>query len=157
MAARFLYPIWFRSVAQRKVSFEKKIFTNMILFTASFAFVAVLAVILFSQNIANILLAAEYRVDATDLMVWIVAGYGLLIIAYAFEMRTYARKMTVRITVSYGLAAIANILLNLRWIPQIGALGAAKATFATFAVYLMAMIVLEMGFIKLGNQKSSSL
>ena len=94
---------------------------------------------------------------ATDLMVWIVAGYGLLIIAYAFEMRTYARKMTVRITVAYGLAAVANVVLNLRWVPRIGALGAAKATFATFAVYLMAMIVLEMGFIKLGKQKSFSL
>lgn len=157
MAARFLYPIWFRSATQRKVSLEKKIFTNMILFTASFAFVAVFVVILFSQNIANILLAAEYRVGATDLMVWIVAGYGLLIIAYAFEMRTYARKMTVRITVAYGLAAIANVLLNLRWIPRIGALGAAKATCATFAVYLLAMIVLEMGFVKLGKQKSFSL
>jgi O-antigen/teichoic acid export membrane protein len=135
MSARALYPFWFRSMAQGEIASMRLMFIGMLLFTGCVAAAAVVGIAVFGSYISEVVLAEGYRRGAPDLMRWIAGGYAVLIVASTFEMSSYASKRTARITVSYGVAAVVNVLLNVLWIPKSGALGAARATFSTFVVY----------------------
>jgi O-antigen/teichoic acid export membrane protein len=145
MSARALYPFWFRSVAEQQAASTRRMFIGMLLFTSCAAAAVVMGILVFGASISEIVLAESYRTGAPDLMRWIAGGYAVLIVASVFEMSSYAYKRTARITISYGLAATVNVLLNLLWVPKWGALGAARATFSTFAVYGVVMSVLMRG------------
>jgi O-antigen/teichoic acid export membrane protein len=133
-AARLLYGAWFQRSARGRR--DDDLFAGMLACAVIIAGTALLATWAFGDTVAAVALAAEYRTDASDLMMWIVAGYGLLIVAAPFEMRAYARRTTRVLGMGWGAAASANLILNLTWIPVWGPIGAARATLASFVVYL---------------------
>jgi len=89
-----------------------------------------------SRWIIDLLLAAEYREGASNLFPWVAASGAFLTIAGVFECEFLADKRTWRLTVSYLIAAVANLVLNLLLIPRMGARGAAISMCVSFAVYL---------------------
>jgi len=132
--ARLLYSPWFEREARG--GRDDDFFARMLASAATITGIALLVTWVFGDFAASVALAAEYRAQAHDFMIWIVAGYGLLVISAPFEMRAYARKTTWVLGAGWAAAALANLVLNLAWIPVWGPGGAARATLASFAVYL---------------------
>jgi O-antigen/teichoic acid export membrane protein len=132
--ARLLYSTWFERAARGRR--DDDLFGGMLALAVVTAVTALLAIWALGDIVASVALAADYRTKAGDLMIWIVAGYGLLVIAAPFEMRVYSRKATWVLGLGWGTAAVVNLVLNISWIPVWGAGGAARATLASFAVYL---------------------
>jgi O-antigen/teichoic acid export membrane protein len=137
IVARLLYSAWFAREARSER--DEDLFSRMLAAATTIAGIALVAIWAFGDIVASVALAAEYRAQAQDLMVWIVAGYGLLVVAAPFEMRAYARKTTWVLGTGWSAAALANLVLNLAWIPMWGPVGAARATLVSFAVYLVAV------------------
>lgn len=135
MVARLLYGTWFEREARGEG--DEDLFGRMLGWTVTIAAIALLTTWAFGEVVASIALAVEYRAQARELMMWIVAGYGLLVVAAPFEMRAYARRTTWVLGMAWGGAALANLVLNLVWIQVWGPIGAARATLASFAVYLV--------------------
>jgi O-antigen/teichoic acid export membrane protein len=137
IVARLLYGTWFERGAQGRR--DDDLFAGMLALSVAIAGIALLATWAFGDIVTSVALALEYRAEAHHLMMWIVAGYGLLVVAAPFEMRAYARRATRVLGVGWGAAALVNIILNLAWIPVWGPVGAARATLASFAVYLIVL------------------
>jgi O-antigen/teichoic acid export membrane protein len=137
MVARLLYGTWFERGAQGRR--DDDLFSGMLAVSVAIAGIALGATWAFGDIVTSVALAAEYRTDANDLMMWIVAGYGLLVVAAPFEMRAYARRATWVLGIGWGAAALVNVILNLAWIPVWGPVGAARATLASFAAYLIVL------------------
>jgi O-antigen/teichoic acid export membrane protein len=137
IVARLLYSTWFEREARG--GRDDDLFSRMLAAATTIAGIALLATWAFGDVVASVVLAVEYRAQAQDLMVWIVAGYGLLVVAAPFEMRAYARKTTWVLGTGWSAAALANLVLNLAWIPMWGPVGAARATLVSFAVYLVVL------------------
>jgi O-antigen/teichoic acid export membrane protein len=134
MLARLLYRPWFAREARGASDVD--LFARMLGCAGLIAGGGLAAVWVFGDAALSLALAADYRVGAHELMGWIVAGYGLLVLAGPFEMRAYARKATSVIGIGWALAALANLGLNIAFIPLWGAVGAAQATLGSCAVYL---------------------
>jgi O-antigen/teichoic acid export membrane protein len=137
VVARLLYHRWFEREARGER--DDDLFARMLALASTIAGVGLLAIWAFGDILVSVALAEEYRTQAHGLMIWVVAGYGLLIVAGPFEMRAYARRTTWVLGLGWGAAALANVVLNLAWIPTWGPLGAARATLASFAVYLVVL------------------
>jgi O-antigen/teichoic acid export membrane protein len=133
IVARLLYSPWFEKEARGER--DDDLFVRMLVLAATIAGIGLLATWTFGDFFISVALAVEYRSQAHELMRWIVTGYGLLVIAGPFEMRAYARRTTWVLGLGWGTAALANLVLNLAWIPVWGSVGAARATVASFAVY----------------------
>ncbi len=90
-----------------------------------------------APNIATVILGAEYREIAARLIPW-VALAGLLsgFRAFYFDLAFQLGKRTIDQMWVRLVAAGANVLLNLWWIPRMGLLGAAYASVAAFAIGL---------------------
>jgi O-antigen/teichoic acid export membrane protein len=134
IVARLLYSRWFEREARGERDHD--LFAGMLACAATIVGIALAATWVAGDLIVSVALAPEYRPQAGELMLWIVAGYGLLVVAAPFEMRAYARRTTWVLGVGWAAAALVNIGLNLVWIPMWGPVGAARATLASFAVYL---------------------
>lgn len=141
MVARYVYPFWYKYSAEKDIESEKNIKKYMLITTVIISFLGVILVVSFKGLLASMFLSKNYSGGAVKLMPWIAGGYGLLIVAWAFDISAYAKKKTKVITISYCIAAGVNIVLNILLIPGIGALGAAISTFLTFLVYLIAMVL----------------
>jgi O-antigen/teichoic acid export membrane protein len=136
VVARLLYSTWFGREARGER--DDDLFARMLALAGAIAGIALLATWALADVVAWVALAREYRTEA-DLMIWIVAGYSLLVVAAPFEMRAHARRTTWVLGVGWAAAAIVNLALNLAWIPVWGSMGAARATLASIAVYLMVL------------------
>jgi O-antigen/teichoic acid export membrane protein len=134
MVARLLYSPWFRREARGER--DDELFARMLALAATIAGIGLLTAWAFGDILVSVALAEGYRGQAHDLMIWLVAGYGLLVVAAPFEMRAYARRTTWALGAGWAAAASVNLALNLIWIPLWGPLGAARATLAGFVVYL---------------------
>ena len=141
VAAQILYPFLFSAAAKSRAVAQSQILRYMALITACCAGAAVAGVALFGDWIVGLLLAPEYRDGAKEILLWVSIGYALLSVAASFEMKNYAAKTTLVVGASYGIAAATNVVLNLLWIPKLGALGAAKATCFGYATYFLVLVV----------------
>ena len=144
-SATLLYPLWFKKAAEGDQNGQKRMQWGMILLTSTTAVAAVTLVWLFGDLIVSLILAERYREGAKILMLWLVVGGGFLIVSFGMDMRAYAEKRTIILTISYGFAAATNIIMNLILIPNHGAVGAATSTAGSFALYLIAMILFQYG------------
>lgn len=87
----------------------------------------------------SILLSAEFRPAATQLMPWVAIatvlhGAQMVYFSLAFSLT----KRPLRQTLTYGVGAIINIGLNLVLIPRYGLIGAAAATVAAYVFIVVA-------------------
>lgn len=135
IAARLFYSRWFERQARGRD--DGDLFARMFASTIAIAGIALLVTWAFGDVVASVALAAEYRAQAQELMMWIVAGYCFLVVSSPFEMRAYARQSTWILGVGWAAAALVNLILNLAWIPIWGPLGAARATLVSFAMYFL--------------------
>jgi len=138
--AQLSFPLIFGATSQGNAASQRRMYLVLALLSTLIAFFATAFVFVFGKYMALLFLGEEFRKGAPALMNWIAAGYGMLIIAHACDIKSYAQKRTLLMTIAYGLAAAANIALNLLWIPRLGGLGAAQATCVSHGVYLCVML-----------------
>jgi len=141
MVTRFFYPIYFKKAV---INVRADIDRKMVFIAASvisvLGFVFFLFFVFGGKYIISLFLGKEYRYGAFELMMWIVGGYFLLSVTYAFNLFAYARKRTNFIAIAYGISALSNIILNFYLVPKMGIMGAARSTFLTFLIYFMLML-----------------
>ena len=142
VTAQLVYPFLFRAAAQERAEAQAQIHRYVIATTALTALCGIGALLLLGHQIVNLLLAASYRENAYEVLLWVASGYAALSVASTFELRAYAGKKTANIGLAYAIAGLTNLGLNLLWVPQQGATGAAKATFFGFLVYLIVLAAL---------------
>ncbi len=139
--ARAAYPYVFRHAARQDAASEGRVLSLMLLIGGAIGAVGVVGVVLFGPFALRLLVAPEYRIGSDAILVWVAAGQACLIASFALDMRAYARKRTVAITLAMGLSAVVNLALNVLLIPSRRAEGAAIAMFAGYLVYLTTIIV----------------
>ncbi|MCX7902538.1 MAG: lipopolysaccharide biosynthesis protein [Burkholderiaceae bacterium] len=98
-----------------------------------------LAIALFHQQIAALLLAAEYRVHSA-LMIWIAAGYVLAAVTQVVERVCYALHDTRGVLLVQGAGAALSVVVALPMIHWFGLEGAAWAV----PIYFGAQMVLTL-------------
>ena len=110
--------------------------------TAGFAFLA--------PNIALVFLGQAFRNMAVTLIPWIALGSLLAgIKAYYFDLSFQLGRHTIGQVWVALAAAIANVILNLLWIPRFGIIGAAYATVTAYALGLFLSYILGRSIFKL--------
>jgi len=142
MTSRFLTPMTYQSAARKDEARRRSLRLRMTAVGFGIALTALVFIWLFGEIAVNLLLAEEYRQGATQLMLWLVAGNGFLVIAAAYEVEAMARKTTKVLTISMGVGATANVLTNLALIPSHGTLGAAIATFVGYGLHALTLATL---------------
>ncbi len=106
------------------------------------------AIILLSQDIVGVLAGSTEYIAGKNLVPIIMGGgYFMFLYTFTIAYETYTRK-TVYIAIGTICAAIINILLNLLFIPRIGAIGASITTFISYAVLFLFHYIIAKFIIK---------
>ena len=100
------------------------------------------AVIMFTPEAFRFFIDEKF-LQAAPLVIWLVIGNLCLINADILSLGVLLKKKHHWFWVIALVCAGINILLNLAWIPQQGAMGAAKATALTAALVMIARYVLN--------------
>ena len=100
--------------------------------------VAVLTLIVFGDAIANILLAEDYRRNASEIMTWIATGYGFSVIAQVVENRLLSLSASRTLLWTKLAGAGATLSFSILLIPHHGVIGAAVASAAGQLLLLVA-------------------
>lgn len=140
--AQFLYPIMFRVSAENDHKKRLNIMKAMLITTSVISLLGVILVGLFDEQIAWIALGKNYREEATHLLLWIALGYSFIAISFSFDLAAYGSKRTLDMSISYGISAMINVVLNIILIPDYGAMGAVIATLISLFCYLLVIAVL---------------
>lgn len=105
---------------------------------------------LLAPNIALLFIGQAFRNTAITLIPWIAIGSLLAgIKAYYFDLSFHLGRHTIGQVWVALAAAIANIILNLLWIPRLGVIGAAYATVIAYALGLFLSYALGRSIFKL--------
>jgi O-antigen/teichoic acid export membrane protein len=96
---------------------------------------ATVGLAMLANNIAGVVLGADFRTTAAIIIIWVaigifVGGIKSYYLDYSFQL---ARRMDIQVW-TIGIAAIVNVCLNLLLIPGYGMVGAAYATVCGFSV-----------------------
>lgn len=121
-----LRPIYFEAVSNRELERGKTAFRLWLLISASVSAVGVVLVSAYHNWIAVLFLGREFR-HASDLMPWIAAGGGLLVVSHVLEKPFYAYMKTRYVLYAQLWGAIVSLVLCLILIPLYGLKGAAVA------------------------------
>ncbi len=100
------------------------------------------AVWLWGDRLAALLLAESYRDGVSNLLLWIALGYACLGVSYSFDLAAHGSAKTRYMMIASGVAAAANVGLNLLLVPAGGAEAAAVATAAALVLYAASMAAL---------------
>lgn len=94
---------------------------------------ALIGLWLLAPNLAHVIIGAEFRLAAAELLP-LVAGAAVLagMKAYYFDLSFQLGRSTIMQVWVSGATAIVNLLLNILWIPELGAKGAALATLTAY-------------------------
>lgn len=95
-------------------------------------------------EVLAVLASAKYREGAV-VVPWVIAGMALESAVMVCGAGLYLRKRSKTIMLLVGLAAAANIALNLLWIPVWGIVGSAAATLVSYAALFLASMLLGRG------------
>lgn len=110
---------------------------GQLVFTAAFA--GCTGLIALSPEIAIILIGEDFRIASLVVLPWIACAAAIAgIKAYHFDLAfqlSYASHWQI---ITTAIAAVANIVLNLIFIPIFGIVGAAWATLAAFIIAVIA-------------------
>ncbi|MDH4079716.1 MAG: oligosaccharide flippase family protein [Nitrospira sp.] len=108
-----------------------------LIFVAALTAAAVLFVL--SPVLVPWLIGVSFRDDALRILPWIVLASALAgIKAYFFDMAFHLGRRSGWLVITGGLAALANVGLNLVLIPRYGITGAAAATLAAYGSAMVA-------------------
>jgi len=140
--AQFLYPIMFRVSAEGNQKNKNNVLKTMLIASSFICFVGVIFVGFFDDYIAWLALGEQYRYESEKLLFWIALGYGFLSVSMSFDLAAYGNKRTTDILIANTGAAIANVSLNVIFIPDHGAMGAVIATVISLFFYLIIISVL---------------
>lgn len=132
-----LRPILFEASAEKDHAKTKRVFRRWLLAVGLAGVLGVSLIAVAGHWIADLFLAAPYRATAVSVMLWIGAGYALMIVGQTLEHGLMVRNMTGRLVVPTAASALVNIALNLVLIPRWGLVGAAVATTAAFALQVL--------------------
>jgi O-antigen/teichoic acid export membrane protein len=103
-----------------------------------------------ARPLADILVGPELRVGAAQVTPWIAAsGFLSGMTTYYFGTAFTLARRTKMLLVAMSVPAIANIVLNLVLIPQLGLKGAMISTVASYALGLVVQVVLGRGPVSL--------
>ncbi|MBI5725289.1 MAG: lipopolysaccharide biosynthesis protein [Planctomycetes bacterium] len=136
-----VYPHYCEAVSAGRGDLERRAFRYWLLTVVAIAACGVIAFALLKNYIAWLLLAPEYWAGA-ELMPWIAAGNGLLIISMVFGDRLKAHKRTTEMLIGTAVGAVASIAITIPFILVWGRLGAAFACPCYFGIQLIAMACL---------------
>jgi O-antigen/teichoic acid export membrane protein len=90
-----------------------------------------------APNIARVFLGTGFREQGTAVLPWIALAAVLASLkSYHFDVAFHLGRNTLGLIWVSGVAAAANLVLNLWWIPSLGLLGAALATVASYLLAL---------------------
>ncbi len=94
-----------------------------------------------APNIARVFLGTGFREQGTLILPWIALAAMLAgVKAWHFDIAFHLGRNTLGQAWVSGVAAVANLVLNLWWIPSLGLLGAALATVVAYSVALVMSI-----------------
>lgn len=104
---------------------------------------ATLGMVLLAEPIANVILGPPFRQDAVVLMPLIAIGALMRDIkAYYLDLAFQLGRRTIGQVWVTVAALVANVLLNLWWLPRFGIAGAAYATIAAYGLAIVLSAVL---------------
>lgn len=112
-------------------------------FLLAIAVPAATGIVVLAGPLADVLLGADYRAAARLVLPWVALAVflaGLKVFLFDISFQLGKRSGTMLWSVAFG--AMANVLLNLAWIPQFGVIGAAWASVASYALALVICIAL---------------
>jgi len=92
--------------------------------------VLILALFVFGDQVADLLLAKSYRPGAKEIMCWIAAGYGFTVLAQVLEVQILALGDSRVLLWTKLAGAVANLALAIAIVPIFGVIGAARANVA---------------------------
>lgn len=106
-------------------------------------FPAAAGLALVAAPLSTVMVGEEYRAGATLILPWIaLAGLMKGLMTYYFHESFILKRKTRWMATIMGVAAVANIGLNLALIPAFGIAGAAAATLISYALSLVACAAL---------------
>jgi O-antigen/teichoic acid export membrane protein len=114
-------------------------------FVLVFAVLAPITVglVVVSDTVSQVIMGREFVQIATQIMPWLALAFFFSCFrAYYFDYAFQLASSTKKLLVTFGLAAIANLVLNFLLIPVYGVIGAAVATVLSFLIALLASFVL---------------
>lgn len=112
---------------------------------------AAAGIALLAPAIVGVFLGAQFREDAARLLPWVAAAVFLAgLRAYHFDLAFQLGRHTTRQVWVAGIAATANFLLNLWWIPLWGLMGAVYATLVGYVLGLVASFLLGRSVFRIG-------
>lgn len=98
---------------------------------------ATAGLIVLADNISVVLLGAQFQAGAAAILPWVAAASFLGgMKAYYYDLAFQLGRHTVGQIWVVTAACLANVTLNLAWIPRFGIVGAAWATVAAYSVGL---------------------
>lgn len=118
--------------------------------------VVVVTVLFFGGYVLS-LIYDHHIAEATPVLSWLMASMACFSLQYIFgTLITASGNLKPLIYIALG-AMIYNVLLNIFYIPSMGALGAAKASLFTQTMILLAQIMVVFNRFEVGNFKTTLL
>jgi O-antigen/teichoic acid export membrane protein len=105
--------------------------------------IGMVATIALAPVAVALLLAPDFRNDATVVMRWVALGQGFQVLAYAMDLDSYSVGRTHRLAIAYGIAVVIAVGAIILLVPTYGAVGAAQATAASGFAYFVSMWLLS--------------
>lgn len=133
-------PKYFNEISAGNVRNGKTIINMWLLAITFVCLCGVLLVSIYKNDIARLLLGAEYRSSA-ELMPWIALGHAMLVMSYVFEIVCYAHKQTRAILSVRIAGALACLTFSIPLIYFYGLRGAAVSVPLYFGFQLVAAFV----------------
>jgi O-antigen/teichoic acid export membrane protein len=144
------YPLAIRALEQNGKEAARQQLSHNITLLLTIALPCTAGFALLAPNIALVFLGKAFRDTAVTLIPWIALGSLLAgIKAYYFDLSFQLGRHTIGQVWVAMAAAIANVILNLLWIPRFGLIGAAYATVTAYALGLFLSYALGRSIFKL--------
>ena len=115
-----------------------KVFRHWTLASFGIGVLAVATVAVAGRLTAQLLLAAEYRQDAVETMLWVAAAYAVAGFTQVLEHRQLSLGRSSRLLPSLAVGAVTNVAFAFLLVSHHGVVGAAQATFASFVAQALA-------------------
>jgi O-antigen/teichoic acid export membrane protein len=129
------FPLAVRALEEHGVERATKQLTQHAVLLFTLALPATVGLALLAPNIAATLFGPSFQVAAAELMPWLAVGALLAgVKAFYFDLSFQLGRVTRKQIWVSGCAAALNLVLNIWWIPGLGALGAAWASLIAFLV-----------------------
>lgn len=135
------YPAVIRSYEQgdRQGTIDQMRHTGVLMLATGIPVMALM--VLLAQPLSTFVLGTEFRATASQTIPWIsVAALLAGLRAYWTDLPFFLKQSSLDHSRILALGALANLVLNVWWIPLFGLMGAIYATLASYAITLVLSI-----------------